>query len=398
MNIEMPVLGIGMQWFRNGKLLGQSTRDMMIVVIKCPSLVAPTLSGLDCSDPNPENFTAIACPNDSLNFSICSRDPNTQDSVTLTVEHNIPGAQINIIDTSKHQSAQFLWVPKASDISSSPYKMLVTATDNSCASERVVRTYYIRIRPQPDIETRAYQNSCSDALYTVSDLKRVPVNTFFWRVDGKLDFSQRAITDTLVLRFRSIDQWIHYSVRAIVSDQCFDEKSDSVWIKPIPSLVLDKQDTAIMWGESVDLVADTFNTGGESAIYWSTGDSAVTSITVKNIQKDTFFVAHVSDQFNCTASDTCRVDVVNSSAVAELGRFKVYPIPNSGLVHVELSKETRIESLDIYDLKGRAILKLRNPESQFSLRELKSGSYLMQFHLETTGGVRYSIRKLMFMR
>lgn len=131
LKLEQTVFAIKVEEFRNGKKIGETSRDIQVVVIKCPSNNPPVLSGAQCRKPALSNFNVYACVGQPLYVRVCSSDKDNKDSVTLTCVHSIPNATYSISGLKK-DALTFTWTPQLSDVRNKPYSFLVKAEDNAC--------------------------------------------------------------------------------------------------------------------------------------------------------------------------------------------------------------------------------------------------------------------------
>jgi hypothetical protein len=123
---DVGVYAIQVSTFRNGTLIGTVERDMIIYTLNCTTS-QPLISGI-----NGDSFYDVhTCAHIPLCFSIYSNDSLLTDSVNLSWDNNIPGADFIITDTQQ-DSASFCWTPSAADIDSIPHCFTVFARDNGC--------------------------------------------------------------------------------------------------------------------------------------------------------------------------------------------------------------------------------------------------------------------------
>jgi len=122
---QITVVGVRVNEFRNGILIGSTERDIEVVFDNCTNH-APTASGLNGSP----FFTSHICAD-----SICSYHINTididADSVRISWQNNIPGSTISLAGIN-NQQVIFNWQPSSSHISTHPYSFIVYVTDSTC--------------------------------------------------------------------------------------------------------------------------------------------------------------------------------------------------------------------------------------------------------------------------
>ncbi|MBC7536762.1 MAG: hypothetical protein H7258_13815, partial [Ferruginibacter sp.] len=115
------------------QLIGQTRRDMQMVVKQCASNNPPQVFG----QKNQNKFSV--CEGNKLCFNIESKDEQflpgqlRPDTTYLTWNNGIPGATFTITNpTAREKIAQFCWQTKVGDARPNPYSFTVTAKDDNC--------------------------------------------------------------------------------------------------------------------------------------------------------------------------------------------------------------------------------------------------------------------------
>lgn len=125
-NLEVTVMAVLVQEYRNGVLIGSVERDIQVTVIDCNNQL-PALSGINGTG----SFTTSVCAGTQLCFNITSSDANAAQNTTVSWDYAIPGATFTVIPGNR-ESASFCWTPTVSDISNNPYCFTATVTDDNC--------------------------------------------------------------------------------------------------------------------------------------------------------------------------------------------------------------------------------------------------------------------------
>ncbi|MBK9540723.1 MAG: gliding motility-associated C-terminal domain-containing protein [Bacteroidetes bacterium] len=124
--IEIGVLAVLVQEYRNGVLIGSVVRDMEFYVRNCTNNL-PTATGI--------NGTSVrdttVCPGQQLCFDINSDDIDAGQIVTMTWNQGITGATFTT-SGFPHPTGNFCWTPPAGSISTNPYTFTVTVLDDAC--------------------------------------------------------------------------------------------------------------------------------------------------------------------------------------------------------------------------------------------------------------------------
>ena len=124
--MEVTVMAVLVQEYRNGVLIGSVERDIQVTVITCTNQV-PALSGMNGTN----NFSQTVCAGNQLCFSINSTDADAAQNTFVTWDNSIPGASF-VVAAGNRQSATFCWTPSVADINSSPHCFTATVHDDNC--------------------------------------------------------------------------------------------------------------------------------------------------------------------------------------------------------------------------------------------------------------------------
>lgn len=173
MKVEQSIFAIKVEEYRSGKKISEITRDVQIVVIKCPNNNPPVLSGINCSKPTSNNFKIYACAGKPICFDVCTSDKDKNDSVEIEWNKGIPGATFTVINkgTSKRETGRFCWTPKKAHVSKFPYRFVVRANDNACPAEGfTARSYsiYVREAKKFSINTSSSASSSGCGVYDLN--------------------------------------------------------------------------------------------------------------------------------------------------------------------------------------------------------------------------------------
>ena len=126
--LEVSVLQIRIEEWRDGVLIGMIDRDIQIRVIDC--IVAnslPEINGIDTSG----IYTASICAGDTYCFFTEAIDADVGNVVTMTADDGIPDATFTVTSDDLPVGT-FCWKPKLSDVRSIPHCFTVSVKDNNC--------------------------------------------------------------------------------------------------------------------------------------------------------------------------------------------------------------------------------------------------------------------------
>jgi len=125
-NLEVTVMAVLVQEYRNGVLIGSVERDIQITVLNCNNTL-PTLTGINGTN----NFSATVCAGDPLCFFINSEDADASQNVFMTWDGSIPNATFTTT-AGPRPTGNFCWTPTQNDISNNPYCFTVRVNDDAC--------------------------------------------------------------------------------------------------------------------------------------------------------------------------------------------------------------------------------------------------------------------------
>jgi gliding motility-associated-like protein len=128
-NLEVTVMAVLVQEYRNGVLIGSVERDIQITVLNCNNNL-PSLTGINGSN----DFNTTVCAGDQLCFYINSTDVDASQNVTMNWDTSITGATFSISGGSR-PTGTFCWTPSVADISNNAYCFTVLVHDNACPME-----------------------------------------------------------------------------------------------------------------------------------------------------------------------------------------------------------------------------------------------------------------------
>lgn len=124
-NLEVTVMAVLVNEYRNGQLIGTVERDLQLTVMNCANNL-PSLTGINGTN----NFSMTVCANQPACFDIFSNDPDAGQNLTVTWDNGIPGASFTTTSAS-HPTATFCWTPTSADIGSS-FSFTARVIDDAC--------------------------------------------------------------------------------------------------------------------------------------------------------------------------------------------------------------------------------------------------------------------------
>ncbi|HKR05483.1 MAG TPA: PKD domain-containing protein [Bacteroidia bacterium] len=123
--LQVTVMAVLVEEYRNGVLIGSVERDIQITVITCTNTL-PTLTGINGTN----NFTATICANQQFCFDIFSNDPDAGQNVFVSWDNGIPAGTFST-NTAQHPTGIFCWTPTTADIGGT-YCFTAKVHDDAC--------------------------------------------------------------------------------------------------------------------------------------------------------------------------------------------------------------------------------------------------------------------------
>ena len=195
-NIEVGVVCIYVDEYRNGTLIGTWVRDIQIVILACAANTNPTITGYTNLSPNVTNSgdDFYVCGGGQVCFDINTSDPDAGQTLTLYGSHASVGASFvdvtnaNVTDTiiasqATPPAGRFCWTPSASGV----YQFIYTVEDNSCPifgfEDRIIT---IHVNNTPTTSAAASVTGCLDVNFTASACGGSGNYTYVWSGGGGL--------------------------------------------------------------------------------------------------------------------------------------------------------------------------------------------------------------------
>ena len=190
MKTEFGVIKIKAEIFRNGKSIGYSVRDQTIIVTKCANTTSsPRISSYDCSGSRGHGGTIEfqACASENIDFNICTTDKDQDDSVSVTLNYNIPGARVSINNKgSNREGIRVQWQPDSTHIRSAPYVITIKANDNSCPISNITEVNLnIYVSKGKPISITKQDLSCGKKLFIAKGNDSLHRTT--WRIHDEVN-------------------------------------------------------------------------------------------------------------------------------------------------------------------------------------------------------------------
>lgn len=159
------------------KKIGTIRRDLQISIIECPENRSPVITGIDCQKPTTMTF----CANQSKCFTICSFDPDIDDTVSLSWNNQIPGGKFVVEEGKKWPKAQFCWAPTNAHVRSYPWRFVVTGVDNACPiNGRTSKTFTLYVKTAPEGFIKQTKDKCGWVTLEAIVTNNVGIKEYVW--------------------------------------------------------------------------------------------------------------------------------------------------------------------------------------------------------------------------
>ncbi len=297
--MQIGILAIRVNEFRNGILIGSTIRDMQVYTQNCFNSI-PSASGIN----NSNNYITTTCAGQQLCFNIQTSDPDLSQAVTFSVYNPITGSTV-VQTPGNRPSLQFCWTPGPSHISRHPYIFTVTVQDNACPVNGVQTfSYTIYVSgPQATITTIdpdcAMNNGSANVL-----VSNDPGCTYLWNtVPVKSTANITGLTPG------------NYSVTVTNLQGCTSVLSAQL-NAPVNSLMVSAISSGVISCQSGNIGTASATVAGGVTPYtylWSNGSTAS---TLNSLGAGTYIVT-VTDANGCSKNDSCVVSSAIGNLVAQ---------------------------------------------------------------------------------
>jgi hypothetical protein len=287
----------------------------------------PAISGINCKEAKAQNFKTDACAGQKLCFTICTSDIDESDSVSLEGISSIIGSDITLINEGGQlESVQFCWTPTEAQARKDPYTFVVTAKDNSGASNNSVQqTFSIVVKENPSATIDTLTTGCGEARFTTKQTGNIAISQFMWNLSGRIVVRKGGVSDTIYHHYKYPGQE-PFTLTLIGANGCNRIYSDSYKRHDYVEVKTTNNLTACA-GSTVELSAKVSKAFGEFEVEWSNGEkfnrqAGNVSFTVAD--RDTYVIARVNDM-HCYNADTTFI-TVNNPVSFDLGNgVKIKP-------------------------------------------------------------------------
>lgn len=274
--VQVGVICVIVEEFRNGVKIGEVNRDMQFNVVNC-SNVSPIASGVNGTPGNIiTNFQTNICASAPLCFTIDGTDPDL-DIVNMSWNAEIPGATFTVTNNnSTSPQGQFCWTPTTADLGVNVFTVNVE-DDNCPIIGSSTFTYVIEVLPSPnDLTLSPNAGICGGGSATLTASTTPAATSITWSpaiglssTSGASVVASPSVTTT-------------YTVTAAFPDGCDKQENVTVTILPPPNITIVPSNVYTCSGGNATLTATTNSAGYNFQWYNPSGTSLGTGIIAGN--------------------------------------------------------------------------------------------------------------------
>jgi hypothetical protein len=313
MKTEYTLLTYKVELYRNGVRRAVTTKETPFIVIKCPNNNPPVLSGVNCSQPKPDNFEINMCANNLNIFEICSSDKDKEDTVRIEYSTDIKNAVIEYNKNDPRPKLIFKWKPELSDTGKT-FNLLVKAIDDACPVNGVTSRFYtIRVIDYKlNYSVASFSDSCNNANFYFKSIDTNKMKCVTWQHKGKFisPCLDSPILDTVTFNFKK-PGLKHIKLHIPTFNGC--NIIDSIpHVVPKNITYFSKlNDTSVCARDTIELKALLHNPKGKTSITWNTGlktNDLLSSQKIGLSYSDSLIIVNYKDSI-CSNSDSAYITV-----------------------------------------------------------------------------------------
>lgn len=342
-NIEVGVMCVYVQEWRNGVLINTIVRDMQINVIACPNNSQPqanNITNIQNGVGQGNSTTGIfvgTCINNSLCFNIPLVDANVGDTITAWWDQSIVGATFaltgnpGIQDTliGINPSATFCWTPTTAGT----FSFLVEMRDNACPNYGFSQFTVTIVVSNPAVLANLQNLACDTATLCAIPFNGIAPYTYSWSGQDGLSGSTNCVTHVY-----SAPGSYSYAVTITDSIGCTAVTNGNV---VIPNLPIADAGPDIL---SCQVFSDTIGVAPQPGMTYSwTPTTGLSNPNVSNpvltlvnpgptVQNFEYIVTVTESSSGCTKEDTMNVTLSFPAALSFVpDQIECYGTPTGGI-------------------------------------------------------------------
>lgn len=186
-SIQVGVVCIMVEEWRNGQLIGTTTRDIQLTVLPCPGNDQPYILGVDNPIGGTANgFEVTTCLGSSICFNINAKDPDPGQVQTLFWDGNLAALGATFSETGNpvvtdtvqgtFPAAEFCWTPSAAGT----FPFTVTLSDDHCPLPGFNQYTFLIHVEQIQIDVIDSALGCDEAIFLAHPVTGTSPYSFNW--------------------------------------------------------------------------------------------------------------------------------------------------------------------------------------------------------------------------
>lgn len=241
-NIEVAVLCVYVEEYRNGVLINTLVRDVQMNVISCPNNTVPIISGVNnvTGGVANGNYEVTVCAGTPLTFEIPGTDPDAGQAQTIFWNQSLAGVGATFSDGTQNDTivgaqptGTFAWTPQ----NTGQYQVLFTIQDDACPIF-ATNQYTVTINVNgglPNAGITATPTGCTNvSLNANPGTGNTGPYTYSWFGDGNLNLNANVTSQNLNHTYPGPGS---YEVNVLITDSygCQSVLTDTVIIQSGPT-------------------------------------------------------------------------------------------------------------------------------------------------------------------
>jgi len=295
--VEVTVLAIKVEEWRNEILVGSVVRDIQLRTVACNNSL-PYLNGINGTG----QYAISGCVGTPISFNIPSFDLDAGQTLTLNWNNAISGASF-ISNGAQLPMGVFNWTPTQNDVSTTPYCFTITVTDDNCPYNGL-QIYSFCITVGGFTATMSSTNvncGASNGTATVSTQNGASPFSYQWSPNGGSNATANGL------------QAGQYTVVITDALGCTYIDSITVGSNPQPGNITITPSSVSCYSGNDGSATVILNGGQTPYTYlWSNGD---TTQTITNLPPGTYYV-QVTTSAGCVKTDSITITAPSSPITA----------------------------------------------------------------------------------
>lgn len=278
-------------------LLNSASMKASPLPLDSPLNHLPFVSGINGTS----NTVITFCEDELKCFTINSFDSDLSDSVFLSWDSTIKGANFSVEKGKKHPKATFCWKPDSSQLKQSLYSFNVIATDNFNPPGITKKNFKIYIKPRVNATYTTLVDKCGYVTFKAKNTGTTPILYYYWYIAGIGRDAPFFGSSPNPVYIKNAGTYKYY-LEIENAEGCVYKYFDSFIIKPHADIIL-PNDTTVKAGTIMLLTGTIKSAIPPYSISWNQTPSSKDSIYILINQNITYKI-FLSDASGCRVEDS----------------------------------------------------------------------------------------------